>query len=256
MPDDHCALNVALYSPGANRWTMTERGAGHVVRGHDHFRIGPSALHWHGGVLTIEIDEMASPLPRRVRGTVTVRPQGLCRYVAALDAAGRHRWGPIAPCADIEVRFDSPGLRWRGHAYVDSNEGDEPAAAAFDEWDWLRARTRDGKTIVVYDVRPLGGGADRLIAARFGADGSAEPFDPPARHALPPTGWRVRGHARGERPSAVARTLEDTPFYARSMLHGRLLGEDVVAMHETLDMRRLGSPWVQWMLPFRMPRRA
>jgi len=256
VPEDHCALNVTLYSPGASRWTMTERGAGHVERGRDHFRIGPSALRWEDGVLTIDIDEVASPLPRRVRGTVTVRPQGLSRYVAALDAAGRHRWGPIAPCADIDVAFDSPGLRWRGHAYVDSNEGDEPTTAAFDEWDWLRARTRDGRTIVVYDVRPRAGGAERLIAARFGADGSAEAFDPPPRHALPITGWRVRRHARSETPSVVARTLEDTPFYARSMLRSRLCGEEVLAMHETLDVRRLDRGWVQMLLPFRMPRRA
>ena len=73
------------------------------------------------------------PLPRRVRGRVRVHPQGLCRFVAPLDAAGRHRWGPIAPCARIEVDLDRPGLRWRGHAYLDSNEGDEPVDRAFRE---------------------------------------------------------------------------------------------------------------------------
>ena len=51
----------------------------------------------------------AAPLPRRVRGRVRVHPQGLCRFVAPLDAAGRHRWGPIAPCARIEVELDQPG---------------------------------------------------------------------------------------------------------------------------------------------------
>lgn len=255
MPEDHCALNVALYSPGAARWTMTERGAGHVERARDRFRIGPSALRWQDGVLTVEIDEVCSPLPRRVRGTVTVRPQGLSRYVAALDAAGRHRWGPIAPCADIEVAFDSPGLRWRGHAYLDSNEGDEPITAAFDEWDWLRARTADGRTLVVYDVRPKGGG-ERLIAARFAADGNTTPFEPPPRHALPVTGWRIQRQSRGEVQSSVARTLEDTPFYARSVLRAQLLGEPVDAMHETLDVRRFAAPWVQALLPFRMPRRT
>ena len=30
----------------------------------------------------------------------------------------------------------------------------------------------------------------------------------------------------------------------------------VPAVHETLDARRLRAPWVQTLLPFRMPRRA
>ena len=246
VPEDHCALNVALYSPGANRWTMTERGAGHVERGRDHFRIGPSALHWQGGVLKIEIDEIASPLPRRVRGTVTVRPQGLCRYVAALDAAGRHRWGPIAPCADIEVAFDSPGLRWSGHAYVDSNEGDEPVDRRLRRVG-LAARPHDataGRSSSTTCAR-CAGGAERLIATRFGADGSAEPFDPPPRQALPPTGWarspsctqrdRERGRAHAGRHAVLCALDAAQPALRR----------EVQAMHETLDVRRLDRGWVQ-----------
>jgi len=260
VPEDHCALNVALYGPpGSNRWTMTERGAEHVERRRRSLRIGPSAVLWQNDTLTFEVDEVAVPLPRRVRGTVTVRPQGLTRYVAALDAAGRHRWGPMAPGAGIEVAFDQPRLAWRGHAYVDTNEGDEPVTHAFDGWDWQRARHADGSTSVIYDVRPSarrgGAEADRVIAARFDATGRAMPFEPPPRHALPPSGWRIRREARGEEAATVLKTLEDTPFYARSLLRARLLGEAVEAMHETLDVRRFAAPWVQAMLPFRMPRR-
>jgi len=54
----------------------------------------------------------------------------------------------------------------------------------------------------------------------------------------------------------VLRTLEDTPFYARSMVQAQLCGEEVVAMHETLDARRFASPLVQALLPWRMPRRG
>jgi carotenoid 1,2-hydratase len=50
-------------------------------------------------------------------------------------------------------------------------------------------------------------------------------------------------------------SLEDTPFYSRAVLDATLCGERVVAMHETLDLRRLRSPIVQAMLPWRMPRR-
>lgn len=257
VAEDHCALNVALYSPGAARWAMTERGRAQVRRSASRFELGPSALQWDGQGLTIEVDELASPLPRRVLGRVRLLPEGLSRFVAPLDAAGRHRWGPIAPSARVEVDFALPGLRWSGHAYLDSNEGDEPVTEPFDSWDWLRAPLADGSTAVVYDVRWKGGG-EQLIGTRFARDGSATPLALPPRAPLAATGWRVPRQLRcdGGAQPRVLRTLEDTPFYNRSVVGTRLGGEAVTAMHESFDARRFGSPWVQALLPFRMPRRA
>jgi carotenoid 1,2-hydratase len=40
------------------------------------------------------------------------------------------------------------------------------------------------------------------------------------------------------------------------VLSQRLLGEDVIAVHESLSLDRFRSRWVQALLPFRMPRRA
>jgi hypothetical protein len=122
-PEDHCALNVALYSPGAGRWCMTERGQRHCSRSAREFVIGPSRLHWDGQCLQIEIDERGAPLPRRVRGRVRLWPGQLQRYSTPIEPTGRHRWGPIAPHARIEVDLPEPGLHWQGHAYLDSNEG-------------------------------------------------------------------------------------------------------------------------------------
>ena len=48
--------------------------------------------------------------------------------------------------------------------------------------------------------------------------------------------------------------LEDTPFYARSILESSLLGEKVTSMHETLNVPRLVATSTQLMLPWRMPR--
>ena len=50
------------------------------------------------------------------------------------------------------------------------------------------------------------------------------------------------------------RTLEDTPFYARSLLTDGTQAPGLV-IHETLSLDRFGSNWVQSLLPFRMPRR-
>ena len=252
---------MALYGQGASRWTMTERGRAHLSRTAGSLQIGPSRLHWDGQALVIDIDEMAVPVPRRVRGRVRLHPQGLCGFTAALDAMGRHRWGPIAPCSRVEVEFDQPGLRWSGHAYLDSNEGDEPVERAFSEWDWSRAGLRDGSTAVIYDVRPgpgEGAGGGRVIAQRFATDGTASAFDAPPRQALPRSKWRLGRTMRGDpgAPMHVTQTLEDTPFYVRSVLEAGVLGERVTAVHETLDVKRLVSLPVQGMLPFRMPRRG
>jgi carotenoid 1,2-hydratase len=261
LPDDHCAINVCLYSPGARRWTMTERGSRHVQRERSAFAVGPSRMAWGGDALQIDIDERSVPLLRPVRGTLRLHPSALSRFGAALDARGRHRWAPIAPCARIEVQMQQPALRWSGQAYFDSNEGDEPIDRAFKRWDWLRTAAPDGASAVIYDVLPRDErrGASRLVAQRFHADGSDSPFEAAARQPLAPTAlWRVARQVRaGEDGARLLRTLEDTPFYARSLIELALQGgQRVTAVHETLDADRLRARWVQGLLPWRMPRRG
>jgi carotenoid 1,2-hydratase len=254
-PDNHCALNVALYSPGAGRWSMTERGARHCHREAEHFTIGPSQLLWDGTALTLHIDEVGVPLPRRIRGSVRVIPEQLFNFSTALDAKAQHHWGPIAPRARVEVDLQHPALRWRGHAYLDSNEGTEPVDRAFNEWDWSRSPLSDGSTAVLYDVEP-GQPNSRLLALRFHPDGSVIPFEAPPLQTLPKTAWRIPRRMRSDGPVRVLHQLEDTPFYQRAMLSSQLLGETVTSFHETLNVPRLVSPVVQAMLPWRMPRRG
>jgi carotenoid 1,2-hydratase len=219
------------------------------------FVVGPSSLHWDGSSLTLVLDEVGMPIPHRVRGRVRLHPAGLCSFSTALDDGGRHRWGPLAPAARIEVELDSPAVRWSGHAYFDSNEGDEPIGRPFVEWDWARAPLADGRTAVVYDVRQRAA-ADRVLALRFSADGRVDDFTAPPRQPLPRTGWRLNPSMRSQTAPRRTQSLEDTPFYSRAVLDATLCGERVVAMHETLDLRRLQSPIVQAMLPWRMPRRG
>jgi carotenoid 1,2-hydratase len=234
---------------------MTERGPGALRREAGALAIGRSTLHWDGGGLVIGIDEVAAPLPARIRGTVRVHPAALNRRGFMLDGAGRHRWRPIAPSAEVEVELRQPGCRWRGPAYLDSNDGDEALERAFPGWSWSRARLgRD--TAVLYDVARRDG-SSLAIATRFRADGSSEDFAPPPAVTLPSSRWRIprRTRADGGHSAAVRETVLDAPFYARSVLSSRLLGEPVAAMHESLSLDRFAQPWVQLMLPFRMPRR-
>ena len=252
-PEHHCALNVALYSRSANRWCMTERGRRHCHRDATQLVIGPSRLQWNGSHLDIEINEVGMPIPRSVKGRIRLHPQQLFNFSTALDAHGRHRWGPLAPSARIEVDLQSPRQRWSGHAYLDSNEGDEPIDRAFHRWDWSRSPLRDGSTAVLYDMQwPQQ--ADRVLSLRFDRRGGVETFTPPPRQALRNTRWGLQRQMRSPSPVRVQQQLEDTPFYQRALLSHELLGESVQSFHETLSVPRLVSPLVQAMLPFRMPR--
>ena len=237
---------------------MTERGSNSTKRSADQLSIGPSQLRWTGDHLQIDVNEVCVPFPQRVQGTVRVYPDALCNYSRALDDQGKHRWGPIAPCARIEVDLKKPGMKWQGHAYLDSNEGDEPIASPFKTWDWSRARLRDNTTAVIYDVMQTNG-ASTLLAERFKADGTWESFVPNVkREKLKNTPWRVDRGIRSDSTAStqVLQTLEDSPFYARSLLQTSLLGEQVVAMHETLQPQVLNSLALRLMLRWRMPRRA
>lgn len=232
---------------------MTERGARHCERSVNRFKIGPSQLHWDGQILRIDIDEVSVPLPRRVHGHITLRPNQLFEFSAPLDAGGRHRWGPLAPDARVSVHLSQPEQNWEGHAYLDSNEGDEPVDMPFVEWDWSRSVLNDGSVAVIYDVQPKLGN-DRVLALRFSGDGHIEQFLAPPRVQLPKTAWRIPRRMRSDSPVTISKQLEDTPFYQRAVLQSELLGEKVTSFHESLNLPRLVSPVVQAMLPWRMPR--
>jgi carotenoid 1,2-hydratase len=252
---DHSALNVALYGPHGKRWAMTERGGARVTRSATTLQIGPSRLHWDGQALVFDIDEVTAPWPSRIRGRVRMLPHALVVHHAALDGDAHHYWCPIAPSARVEVQLDAPALRWSGEGYCDSNFGDEPLEARLQRWNWSRAAI-DGGTAVLYDVRERNGGRTTL-AHVFARDGSVSDFDAPPTVALPASGWRIARTTRSDDGQArIVRTLEDTPFYARSVVGARVLGQSIAAVHESLDLDRFRSRIVQAMLPFKAPRRA
>ncbi|MEQ1716057.1 MAG: hypothetical protein ABL907_08760 [Hyphomicrobium sp.] len=253
---DHVAMNVALYSRNGKRWAMTERGRNDLTRAPDSLAIGPSRLAWSGDGLTIDIDEIAVPLPRRVKGRVKLYPSALQPKTFALDAGGLHVWQPIAPVARVEVEFEHPALSWRGHGYFDRNAGAAPLEDAFQRWHWSRSGEAE-RSLILYDVTTRAGEAYPL-ALDIGKDGVAKPFEPPPVAVLPSTYWRIARTTRSDsaHPARVVKTLEDAPFYARSIVSSRIDGRAVSAMHESLDLDRFNMKIVQAMLPFRMPRHA
>jgi carotenoid 1,2-hydratase len=254
-PRDHCTLNVALYGDGARRWAMTERNRTSLHQTQESLAIGPSSLDWDGETLTIRIDETCAPIPTRVRGKVRVRSAAIATRDFALDSTGHHRWWPIAPSARIEVDLERPAVRWTGNGYLDMNSGCEPLEQGFGSWDWTRATLLD-RTAILYDTRARQG-QGKGLALRIDAHGEIEEFEGPPRAGLPDSRiWRIERGTRCEpgHSPRIARTLEDTPFYARSLVQTRLLGREVTAMHQSLCLDRFASPWIQTILPFRIPR--
>lgn len=253
-PFDHCAVNVALYEAGDDRWAMTERGRGALRRSDSTLEIGPTSFAWGANGLTVAFREITAPIPRRISGTIRLMPEGLVGQVFRLDSAGRHFWRPIAPRAEVEVTLTGPPARWRGTGYFDSNLGREPLHRGFTAWDWCRVHRRHD-TLVFYDVARRGG-EEAGLAMRIGRSGDIAAIDSPPRRRLPATLWRMPRSVRWPAESApnVSRTLEDTPFYARTALDGTFGGEHGAMVHESLSLNRLASPVVRAMLPFRMPR--
>lgn len=259
-PLAHCTMNVALYGRGGHHWAMTERGSDSVKRSERTLEIGPSAVTWDGNAYVVHINEVTMPfpalIPHRIQGTVRLIPDALVDGDFDLDAAGCHRWRPLAPCARVEVNLPKPGLKWSGSGYLDMNSGSAPLERDFVDWSWSRAVLKSG-TAILYDVTRRNGD-DLSVAIKVDPSGRVEDVEPPPRAVLPSTLWRVARETRADagKGASIAQTFEDGPFYARSLLSTHILGERVPAVHESLSLDRFQSRWVQFLLPFKMPRRA
>jgi len=259
-PLNHCALNVALYrragAAAATGWAMTERSREAVQRSPMRLQIGPSALQWQRDSLHVTIDETMVPWPRRLVGTLRLQAPAMLSQRYALDSAGQHHWCPIAPCAQVEVDLQQPRMRWRGSGYLDANFGQRSLEQDFRSWDWSRSTLDGQRSAVLYDVVRRDG-SENSLALAFDPVTGARAFEPPARQHLPASGWRVARATRadhGSQPQLV-QTLEDGPFYVRSVLRTQVDGVSAHAVHESLSLQRFSAGWVQLMLPFRMPRR-
>jgi carotenoid 1,2-hydratase len=229
---------------------MTERGRRALERSGDAFRLGASTLRWSPDGLAIELDEVSTPHERPIRGLITLRPLRGGGPAVALDEAARHGWRPIAPDCHAAVTLSTPEQAWSGHGYLDTNWGARPISEDFDGWDW--SRSCGGEPRAFYDLQRRDGSIS-AFGAGYGPDGvfgvtEATPHAPQSASL-----WRLPRRAPGQ-SGEIAGTLEDTPFYARSLIRSRIGEAETMLMHERLDCRRLASRWVQALLPFRMPR--
>lgn len=214
-------------------------------------------MRWQDGRLIIDINEVSGlPLISRMRGRVTLTPQAITSVELPLKADGSHVWRPFAPSCDIDVALEAPGWKWSGHGYFDANFGTAALEDDFSFWTWGRYPTASGATCI-YDAA-LRDGTELNCAFHFDKDGGAHVIDAPPRTPFKRSLWQIRRETRadpGTTPRQVMAML-DAPFYARSVVKTRLNGEDVIGVHEALDLDRYASALVKPMLAFRVPRRS
>jgi carotenoid 1,2-hydratase len=232
---------------------MTERGEGALTQSRDVFRVGPSALTWHGDELVIDVDEISNPVPLRVRGQIRVKVPAITDVEATLTPDGAHVWRPFAPNAQIEVDL-GPSAEWSGHGYFDANFGTRALEADFSYWTWGRYPTSDG-AVAFYDAARRDG-TSLDLALRFDPSGTVTPIEAPPLTRFSRNPWLVRRETRadsGYRPREVTPMLH-APFYARAAVRTKINGHETVGVHEALDLNRFASPLLKPMLAVRVPR--
>lgn len=252
-PLDFVALNVALHGPSERVWVLNERRG--ATREAQSLAIGRSSLHLSDrGELEVRFDERAAPLPRRLAGTVRLVPEVLGPGAHVLDARADHRWWPVAPRARVEVTLTEPRISFSGSGYFDANVGLCPLEDTFRRWSWCRAATPGQGATIAYDAEERSG-ARRTFDLAIDTAGTRE-VEGRVDHHLGRTGWGLAREVRAEAAARVQslRTLEDTPFYARSQIAIDGRGGRSVGIHESLCLDRFSAPWVQLLLPMKMRR--
>lgn len=222
-PLNYCAMNVVLYGK-KKRWAMTERMREDVKQSGTTLTIGPSAMHWENGKLRIVVNETTVPIPTKLQGEIIVTPSTLTGHTEQLDSNGHHWWSPIAPCSRVSVQMQQPGLNWNGDAYLDHNRGSAPLEQDFEYWDWSRA-PYDSHTAIIYDVMRRDG-TRATLALEVDKSGKVKSFTPATHTPLQTTTWQVKRSTFSDNGKArIVDTLEDTPFYSRSLVETEIAGK-------------------------------
>ncbi len=256
-PLDFSAFNVSISGTTASRWALTERASAAVARDANSIAIGASTMRWlPNGALEVWVDERSAPWGARIRGRILFHPEFRTSEAVAIDGRGEHLWWPVAPFGRVEVELRDPGVRFSGTAYLDSNAGDVPLEESFASWSWARMSSQEDVAIT-YDVITREQGAIQhgfhvnregvhALEARRSAKLGMTRFGL-ARSMRSPWGSRAK----------LVRTVEDGPFYARSIVQCHEAGRPPVrGVHEIVSLDRFASSWVQFLIPFRMRREA
>ncbi|MEM6638298.1 MAG: carotenoid 1,2-hydratase [Pseudomonadota bacterium] len=247
----YCAFNLGVYSKGQRRWVLSEYNESQISRDTNTFALGTNRLHFDGTRLHIEICDRAVPIPRSVTGRITVTPTCVTNDPLTLDDEGQQKWWPYAPRTRLDVALTDPALRWQGQGYFDANSGTVPLPVSFRKWHWSRQHIGNA-TRITYHTTPKSH-AGKSMSMVIHKDGRLEHAEPLEQYELPRGLWGMRRPIAAAEPPTLIQTLEDTPFYTRSIVAAPKSAK-ALTMHESLSLDRFVQPWVQRLLPFRTRR--
>jgi carotenoid 1,2-hydratase len=202
-------------------WVLSEYGPARSERAPGRC-VGAAAWRGRATALVVRFDERTAVFGQRVAGVVRLFPSALPAAPSGPRQPRAHTWWGVAPHAHVEAELTHPALAARGR--VPRRELRRRAArGGVLDWSWSRASLVD-RAAVLYDARRVDGSR---AAARAGVprDGRVEPLEAPRRVELGRSRWWLPRTTRTDGGEArVVRTLEDTPFYARSELETSLGG--------------------------------
>lgn len=243
-PDQHCAVNCALYRDGRRvAWAFTERAG--ATRTRDVLTIGRSSFAYApDGTVRITIAERTAPWGRPLTLELALAPAAPPAPEVRVDGAQPHFWQACIPRAAATLVVD--GAPRAGLGYHDTNHGTERLGAGLPGWRWTRVHGADA-TWVRY--RPPAPAPVLEMTAR--PDGTTLRTGDAVAEPLRRSGWGLRLPRRlaaGPADLVPTATLESAPFYAR--LEARRDGTH--ALGEVADFRRFHSPLLRWMAHVRM----
>jgi carotenoid 1,2-hydratase len=266
-PADHPMINLALYDRAKQvAWVFSELPR-EALTIHDPLldvQIGGSRLTRTERGYELVVDDLDVPRGRRLEAKIRFEPQepGLLPPGGRLSHARPHWWGSPAPHCRVTLDCPSLGLKWSGHGYHDVNAGAEPLHVGFREWGWGRARV-GAETRIYYDAREADGVRVRHVLT--GRDGRLEhrELPPTAADARRWTPWLLRlpsepeaGELAGERLRIRPVTRwESSPFYERWVASFAAGQAQALGICEHVDLGRFASPFVRFMLRYRIYRR-
>ena len=275
LAERYCAMNLGLHAltpRGMSRlgckmlWSLnefshpdSESWQDGVEREPHRLLLGQSSLSYTEAGLSAKLSERTKPffqrMPKRIEGELSLHFQSPSEHVISLDSSGEHHWMGVAPHARIDVSLDEPDLSFSGHAYHDSNWGIAPLESAFHSWTWSRA-TLDEGTLVMYDVTESTDSTPQERAALFRANGEVVELDQFDRAKLKSGLWGIERSTRTDayQSASIKHRLVDSPFYTRDVIKTTLMGQNVLAVHESLDLVRFQKSWVRFLIPFRIRR--
>lgn len=256
------SFNLVMYEQGVpTLYVLQEHAPTRAQCLHHHWQFGHTRIERKGNTLSLSVDCEVPGSEDRLVGTLTVSGPAWSVLEGETPIRERtHGWCPqLGPCnATGSLSHGAKTFAYDGPAYADRNAGDRPLHdLGIRRWVWGRATFGD-ETRIAYVLWPEDGGPPTPLAIRVRDDGVTQVVQ--GHVTTGPDGWSAWGESTpksleldvdGERfvTLTVARQVDSSPFYARSVGRGTAPGRDTApAILESCTPSRIDPGWFRPLL--------